>query len=110
MPDAQTFPQFADLTNLRPIGAMAWPMRVVMHRAPAPDGVLPTRMSDQAFVGVRGATGRPGRIIDDVADTGILGDARAADAAQGARLLHSAATNVAPVPAEVLAADHRRTI
>lgn len=85
----------------------ARPDLVDMGAAPAPDNLLETWQSDHAFIGVNGAAGLPGWIVDDLSGSGVVGDPRAADATRGARLLDSAAENFARFLAEFSVFDHR---
>ena len=86
----------------------ARPDLVDMDAAPAQGDVLPAWRSDQHFIGVGGAAGMPGWIVDDLSASGVVGDATAADADRGERLLDSAAVNFARFLAEFAAFDHRR--
>ncbi|MBI1416807.1 MAG: creatininase family protein [Limimaricola sp.] len=86
----------------------ARPDLVDMAAAPAADSVLPAWRSGLEFIGVHGAAGMPSWLIDDLSASGVVGDARAADAERGAQLLDSAAANFARFLAEFSVFDHRR--
>jgi creatinine amidohydrolase len=86
----------------------ARPDLVDMTAAPAPDSVLPDWRAGQVFIGATAPAGLPGWIVDDLAASGVVGDARAADADRGHRLLDSAAANFARFLGELARFDHRR--
>jgi creatinine amidohydrolase len=60
------------------------------------------------FIGLTGQPARPGWIVDDLNAHGACGDASAATAEKGERLLDSAAQNFAAFLAEFATFDHRR--
>ena len=86
----------------------ARPDLVDMSAAPAPDSVIPDWQASQEFIGLTGQAATPAWMIDDLASSGIVGDARKADAERGAQLLDSAARNFARFLSEFSRFDHRR--
>lgn len=60
-----------------------------------------------SHIGLTGQTARPGWIIDDLHADGACGDATAATAEKGERLLNTAASNFAQFLAEFARFDHR---
>ncbi|TNF65148.1 MAG: creatininase family protein [Rhodobacteraceae bacterium] len=85
----------------------ARPDLVDMSAAPAPDSVIPSWQSTYRFVGLTGKAVRPGWIIDDLARSGVVGDARDADASRGAALLDGSARNFAAFLKEFSAFEFR---
>ncbi|MDD9926300.1 MAG: creatininase family protein [Rhodospirillaceae bacterium] len=64
--------------------------------------------AENRFTGLSAQPARPGWIIDDLNSEGACGDASAATAEKGSRLLESAARNFALFLAEFAVFDHRR--
>ncbi len=87
----------------------AHPDLVDMTAAPEPDSVLPEWHQRYRQIGLTGQPAIPGWIIDDLAASGVVGNARAADGARGETLLSDAASGFVRFLAEFAVFDHRRS-